>query len=123
MKNSVPTTNATLIGALGLALLGTTCCALPALLVALGFGGAVVSMVSTFPWLKPLSQCKEITFLLTGLALGFCFWRLQGVRSCELNHQPSVTWQKPILWFSTTIFVASLFVAYALLPLTKWWEL
>ena len=54
------TTNASLLGGFGLALIGTTCCALPILLVALGMGSAVAAMVSALPWLVTVSQYKHI---------------------------------------------------------------
>ena len=38
------------------------CCALPALLVALGMGGAVVGMTTNFPWLITFSEYKEWAF-------------------------------------------------------------
>jgi len=48
-------TNSSLLGGFGLALLGTTCCALPIALVSLGMGGAVASMMSAVPMLAWLS--------------------------------------------------------------------
>lgn len=38
------------------------CCALPALLSVIAGGAAVGAFVSTFPWLIPLSQHKELLF-------------------------------------------------------------
>ena len=60
-------TTSSLMGGAGLALLGTTCCALPIALVVLGMGGAVASMVSVAPWLVTLSEYKLVTFTATGL--------------------------------------------------------
>ena len=39
------------------------CCALPASLAAIAGGSAVVGLMSTFPWLAPLSQHKGWIFL------------------------------------------------------------
>ncbi len=54
------------------------CCALPALLVALGFGATVVGLTSSMPWLITLSMHKEWvfggSFLMLSLA-GFMVWR------------------------------------------------
>ena len=47
---------ASVFSALGLTLLGTTCCALPITLIALGAGGAVASVTSALPWLVALSE-------------------------------------------------------------------
>ena len=54
------------------------CCALPALLVALGAGAALSSLVSVFPQLVWLSEHKEALFVFAGLALaasGGLQWR------------------------------------------------
>ncbi len=45
------------------------CCALPALLVALGAGAALSSLVATVPQLVWLSEHKEALFLFAGLML------------------------------------------------------
>lgn len=54
------------------------CCALPALLVALGAGAALASLVSVFPHLVWLSEHKEALFVGAGLAMaasGALQWR------------------------------------------------
>ena len=65
------------LSAVGLTLLGTSCCALPIVLVALGAGGAVASMASSLPWLAALSEYKIATFGITALARGYAAWRLR----------------------------------------------
>jgi hypothetical protein len=55
----------TLFGSLGTLL----CCALPALLVSLGAGAAVIGLVSTFPQLIWLSEHKVGLFIFAGLML------------------------------------------------------
>lgn len=45
------------------------CCALPALLVSLGAGAAMIGLVSTFPQLIWLSQHKIGLFIVAGLLL------------------------------------------------------
>ena len=45
------------------------CCALPALLVALGAGAALSSLVSVFPQIVWLSEHKEGLFVFAGLAM------------------------------------------------------
>ena len=45
------------------------CCALPALLVALGAGAVLSSLVSVFPQLVWLSEHKEGLFIVAGLML------------------------------------------------------
>ncbi len=55
----------TLFGSLGTLL----CCALPALLVSLGAGAAVIGLVSTFPQLIWLSEHKVGLFIFAGAML------------------------------------------------------
>lgn len=57
------------------------CCALPALLVALGAGAALSSLVSVFPQLVWLSEHKEGMFVFAGvmlLASGAWQWHHRG---------------------------------------------
>jgi hypothetical protein len=54
------------------------CCALPALLVALGAGAALSSLVSVFPQIVWLSEHKDGLFALAGLMMlgsGMLQWR------------------------------------------------
>ena len=113
-------TTSSLIGGAGLALLGTTCCALPIALVALGMGGAVASMMSIAPWLVTLSQYKLVTFTATGLVIGYCWWRVRSVQQCEVGEQTRLRRQKVVLWATTAIFFISIFAAYALYPIARY---
>ena len=59
------------------AVLGTLiCCALPILLVALGAGSVVASLVSAAPWLVALSRSKDWVFLVAGALLAADYWIL-----------------------------------------------
>ena len=49
------------------------CCALPTLLVALGMGASMVSLISLFPWLIILSKYKIQIFFVAGLLLLISF--------------------------------------------------
>lgn len=54
------------------------CCALPALLVALGMGAVMAGLASNVPGLIWLSENKEWTFGITGILLalnGLLLWR------------------------------------------------
>lgn len=120
--------NSLVASGFGLALLGTTCCALPIVLVSLGFGSVVASVVSTLPWLGWLSGYKTITFSLTALVLVYSWWRLRRIRQaldidhCSIDDGRRLKWQTRILAASSAIFVVAMFAAYALLPLTLWLE-
>lgn len=115
-------TDTSLFSGLGLALIGTTCCALPITLVTLGMGSAVVSMASAMPWLTTLSQYKAIIFSLTTGVLIFSYWRLHSIKACSLADKYRLRWRKAVLWSSSVILLLSLFAAYVLLPITLWLE-
>jgi hypothetical protein len=54
------------------------CCALPALLVSLGAGAALASLVAVFPQIVWISENKEIIFLISTLLMvigGIVQWR------------------------------------------------
>lgn len=114
--------NASTLSALGLTLVGTTCCALPLTLVALGAGGAVASMASSLPWLIALSNYKGVTFSFTALSLGYAWWRLRQVSSCDIADAKRLQWQRWVLRAAVALFAFSLFAAYALLPIMMWYD-
>jgi hypothetical protein len=54
------------------------CCALPALLVSLGAGAALASLVAVFPQIVWISEHKEVIFLISSALMvvgGFLQWR------------------------------------------------
>ncbi|MBI4479761.1 MAG: hypothetical protein HY651_07030 [Acidobacteria bacterium] len=105
------------------------CCALPALLVSLGMAAVVVSAISAFPWLVPLSQHKEWLFLGVGLLIGLNFWLVYrsrtpvvcnaetGASTCEMAGR----WSRVVLWLSLGIFMAGISMAYLALPVVRVW--
>ncbi len=112
--------DSSVVSALGLSLLGTTCCALPIALVTLGAGGAVASLASAAPWLVTLSEYKAATFGVTALALVYAWRRVRSAMQCETADARRLRWQRWVLWGSTSIFAVSVASAYALLPLLLW---
>jgi len=105
------------------------CCALPALLVAIGAGAAVASLVSTVPWLVRLSRYKEWLFAVAGLLIGlnfFLVYRPDGKIACATGAgkacEQASRWNKVVLWISASIFAVGLFMAYAALPIRQWLE-
>lgn len=107
----------------GLALLGTTCCALPITLVALGAGGAMASLASSAPWLVGLSAYKEWTFGLTALALGYAWWQARRAEACDIADMRRLRWQRLVLRVSGGLFVVSVLASYGLFPLVVWLDL
>ena len=59
------------------------CCALPALLVTLGLGAALVSFLEVFPQLIWLSEHKSMTFIFSG-----CMLLIAGVAQCVSRNKP-----------------------------------
>lgn len=117
------TARLSIFSSFGLALLGTTCCALPALLVLLGAGGAVASLVSAVPWLAQLSAHKAWVFTVTASALGYSWWRLRRVTQCQVADARQLRWQRRVLWAATLLLLLSILMAYAAVPLLQWLEL
>ena len=112
--------NTSVFSSLGLAIVGTTCCALPILLVTLGAGAAMASLVSALPWIAVVSKYKVVVFALTTLVLSYAWWQVRRVTQCDIADAKRLRWQRGVLWFSTIIFALSVFAAYAGLPLARW---
>ena len=104
--------------------LGTLlCCALPSLLVFLGLGATVASIVSTAPWLITLSRHKNWTFTIAGLLIAANFVyvfriapKLQAAGpSCPVGEPSSCGTasrvSRMILWASVGIYLAGFFSA------------
>ncbi len=63
------------------------CCALPALLVSLGLGGALAGLVSRFPAFIWISQYKGYLFIFSGLMISISYylqWKNRRV-VCEIS--------------------------------------
>lgn len=71
MKGTTQQQNAPVLGYLSLfSSVGTLlCCALPSLLVLLGLGATVASLLSAVPWLIMLSHHKNWVFAVSGLMI------------------------------------------------------
>ncbi len=104
------------------------CCALPSLLVVLGFGATVASVLSAAPLLVELSRNKSWVFAIAGLALAgswYFEYRLAprpaiGV-ACPPGHEEACAAARRgtriLLMVSGAIYLVGLFVAYGLGPL------
>ena len=105
------------------------CCALPSLLVLLGLGATVASVLSSIPWLVTLSRHKDWVFAISGIMIAANFgyvyllapkFLARGAAcpadqpaACEVASRTSRT----ILWMSGAIYVVGFFSAYLLGPL------
>ena len=96
------------------------CCALPALLVALGAGAVLASAVSVFPQLVWISEHKIEVFVLAGVMLsvaGVLQWRAKSLpcpidpalrNACMRSRKISLI----IYWVSVAIFAIGGFFAF-----------
>jgi len=106
------------------------CCALPSVLVLLGMGSAVASVLSAAPWLVSLSRHKIWTFSIAGTFIAASFvvsyWvapKLRPEDTCNAD-DPSTCNQvskagRMILWFSAIVWCGGFFVAYLLGPILE----
>ncbi len=106
------------------------CCALPSVLVLLGLGTTVASLLSAAPWLVSLSRHKIWTFSIAGTLIAASFVmtyviapRLREGEVCTAA-DPSTcgevsTLSRAILWGSALIWSGGFFVAYLLGPILE----
>jgi mercuric ion transport protein len=103
------------------------CCALPSLLVLVGLGTSVASMLSFMPWLVTLSRHKQWTFAVSGILTALSFVNMYYIAprirakqcgaddpsACEEASRVTII----LLWVSAGIYAVGVFVAYALGPI------
>ena len=106
------------------------CCALPSVLVLLGMGTAVASLLSAAPWLVSLSRHKIWTFSIAGTLIACSFVmtyviapRLREGEVCVAD-DPATCGEvsrlsRVLLWVSAIIYGGGFFVAYLLGPLLE----
>jgi hypothetical protein len=104
------------------------CCALPSVLVLLGMGTTVASLLSAAPWLVSLSRHKIWTFTIAGTFIAASFAmtyviapRLRKGEFCDAD-DPRTCGEvsrisRVILWGSAAIWSCGFFVAYLLGPI------
>jgi mercuric ion transport protein len=106
------------------------CCALPSVLVLLGLGTTVASLLSAAPWLVSLSRHKIWTFSIAGTLIAASFVmtyiiapRLRDGEACAAD-DPTACGEvsklsRVILWGSALIWMGGFFVAYLLGPILE----
>lgn len=106
------------------------CCALPSVLVLLGLGTTVASLLSAAPWLVSLSRHKIWTFSIAGTLIAASFVmtyviapRLREGEVCAAD-DPTTCGEvsklsRVILWGSAIIWSGGFFVAYLLGPILE----
>ncbi len=107
------------------------CCALPSVLVLLGMGTAVASLLSAAPWLVSLSRHKIWTFSIAGVLIACSFAmtyviapRLRVGEACEADDPTTCgevsKMSRVLLWGSAIIYSGGFFVAYLLGPILNY---
>lgn len=106
------------------------CCALPSILVLLGLGTTVASLLTAAPWLVSMSRHKIWTFSIAGTLIAASFVmtyviapRLRQGEVCEAD-DPTTCGRvskvsRVILWGSAIIWSGGFFVAYLLGPILE----
>lgn len=106
------------------------CCALPSVLVLLGMGTAVASLLSAAPWLVSLSRHKIWTFSIAGTLIAASFVmtyiiapRLRVGENCDADDPTTCSevskLSRFVLWGSALIWSGGFFVAYLLAPILE----
>jgi hypothetical protein len=87
------------------------CCALPALLVAIGAGAVLAGIATNFPALVWLSEHKHITFGFSAVMLGISGWLQWRARSepCPVEPQAAQSCERTRV-ISGRVFLASLII-------------
>jgi mercuric ion transport protein len=109
--------------------LGTLlCCALPSLLVLLGFGATVASVLSQVPWLVAMSHHKHWVFIVAGALIAASFVYTYAIApelqrrsgACDPNDpapcQTATRFTRIVLWSSALLYIIGCFAAYILGP-------
>jgi mercuric ion transport protein len=106
------------------------CCALPSVLVLLGLGTTVASLLSAAPWLVSLSRHKVWTFSIAGTLIAASFVmtylvapRLRRDEFCAADDPTTCgevsKMSRIVLWGSTLVWSGGFFVAYLLGPILE----
>ena len=106
------------------------CCALPSVLVLLGMGTTVASLLYAAPWLVSVSRHKIWTFSIAGVLIALSFFvtyliaaRLRQGEACDAD-DPTTYGEvskvsRILLWGSAIIWSCGFFVAYLLGPILE----
>jgi mercuric ion transport protein len=105
------------------------CCALPSLLVLLGLGATVASVLSEAPWLVALSHHKQWVFVTAGILIAGNFVYVYSVAprlqarsgACDPRDpaacQTASRFSRIVLWCSAVLYLTGCFTAFLLGPI------
>ena len=100
------------------------CCALPIILVSMGFGAVVASLNYNIPGLVFLAENKVWTLSLAALLLCILAWVIwRPNQSCPADPelaaycQKAKNWNRKMFWASAAIWCMGIFFSFLLLPI------
>ncbi len=106
------------------------CCALPVLLVSLGFGALVANLNYNVPGLMFLAEHKVWTLILSGLLLALLAWIIwRTEQNCPTDPHLALLckkanqWNRRIFWLCLLIWSIGFFFSFLLLPLRLWLDI
>lgn len=107
--------------------LGTLiCCAIPILLVSLGFGAVIAALFSNLPFLVTLAKSKSWLFLITAGILVISIWLLyRPEQSCPTDPahaklcQKTKRFNKKLVWISVILWIIGFTASYLALPIME----
>ncbi len=100
------------------------CCALPILLVSMGFGAVVASLTSSLPILVTLAEYEPWMFTGSLVLLGVAAWVLW-IRPQECPSDPLLAqqcaqariWNRRVFWWAAVVWMIGFTAAFLLLPI------
>jgi mercuric ion transport protein len=100
------------------------CCALPILMVSLGFGAVVATLTSSLPALVTLAEYEPWMFSVSALLLGITAWVLW-FRPQQCPSDPALAercakagaWNRKVFWMAAVVWVVGFTATYLLLPI------
>ena len=105
------------------------CCVLPAVVATIAGGAAVSSMLSTFPFLIPLSMNKGWIFIIAATLIainGYLVFKPNQKVACDVDEDGcDVTgrFNKRMFYISASVLAGGAFFAYALVPILVYFDL
>ncbi|NRB38627.1 MAG: hypothetical protein HRU20_09190 [Pseudomonadales bacterium] len=102
------------------------CCALPILMVSLGFGAVVASLTSSLPILITLAAYESWMFAVSAILLAITAWLLW-FRPQQCPNDPvlaqrceqSRSWSRRVFWVAIIIWSIGFSAAFLFLPIRK----
>ena len=115
--------------------LGTLlCCALPSVLVLVGLGATVASVLSAAPWLVSLSHHKTWVFVVAGVLIagniGYVYVLAPKLQARSGDCDPAdpaacrraSRFTRVVLWCSVALYLTGGFAAYLLVPILVYFD-